>query len=109
MSYGYHRLGANVDPAKAKAKMGRIMAKLFGHKGGVHLTGGPILLKEGEIAAILPPGAPLEPPKVADTLLPDARAQGYTGNTCDQCGGGRMIRAGHCEACSDCGTTTGCS
>lgn len=38
-----------------------------------------------------------------------ARAQGYTGNICSGCGGVHMQMAGHCEVCSDCGTTTGCS
>ena len=34
---------------------------------------------------------------------------GYTGNVCTSCGGVRMIRAGTCELCQDCGSTTGCS
>jgi hypothetical protein len=34
---------------------------------------------------------------------------GFTGNFCPECGGSHMIRAGTCECCQDCGTTTGCS
>lgn len=38
-----------------------------------------------------------------------SRQAGYSGNFCDNCGSVRMIRAGTCELCSECGTTTGCS
>lgn len=38
-----------------------------------------------------------------------ARAQGYTGEFCPECGGVKMIRSGTCSHCGDCGTTTGCS
>jgi len=36
------------------------------------------------------------------------RAAGYTGNVCSACGSMRMRRAGACETCEDCGTTSGC-
>lgn len=38
-----------------------------------------------------------------------ARSKGFTGNVCDQCGSMEMKISGHCEVCSSCGTTTGCS
>lgn len=38
-----------------------------------------------------------------------ARAQGYTGDACSQCGQFRMKQSGHCLVCDSCGTTTGCS
>lgn len=38
-----------------------------------------------------------------------ARARGYTGNTCSECQGMRMVLNGRCEKCEDCGATTGCS
>jgi len=37
------------------------------------------------------------------------RQNGFTGNTCSNCGSARMVTSGHCETCQDCGTTTGCS
>jgi hypothetical protein len=40
--------------------------------------------------------------------LTHAREQGYTGDLCDKCGGCRMLRAGPCLKCDDCGETTGC-
>lgn len=44
------------------------------------------------------------------TLAPSAaRAQGYTGDSCANCGSTRMRVAGHCTVCDECGTTTGCS
>ena len=57
-------------------------------------------------------GKPLEPPKVDETLTQgekDFRAQGYSGDICDNCQGSRLRWAGHCKVCDDCGTTTGCS
>lgn len=92
MSYGFYRLGANADPAKAKRKFGALMS--------------------GQQTVIMTPANPVkieEPPHVKDTLPGSPKSMGFTGNTCDHCGSTRMIRAGHCEACSDCGTTTGCS
>ena len=39
----------------------------------------------------------------------EARGKGFTGNSCVSCGSMEMQIAGHCEVCSSCGTTTGCS
>ncbi len=38
-----------------------------------------------------------------------ARAQGFTGDTCTNCGSMKMKRNGSCMVCIECGTTTGCS
>ncbi len=89
MSSGYHRLGANV-PGKALRPV------------------------EGPMQSLLERsrhGAPILPPKVSDTLTEReiARSQGFTGDTCSNCGGAHMQVAGHCYVCADCGTTTGCS
>jgi len=43
------------------------------------------------------------------TQAETARLSGFTGNQCSNCQSMRMQIAGHCEVCSDCGTTTGCS
>lgn len=45
------------------------------------------------------------PPKAH---APDPRALGYTGNSCPRCQSVRMVRAGACERCEDCGDTTSC-
>ena len=52
------------------------------------------------------PAAHFEP---STSLRDDARAKGYTGDTCDNCGSTRMLRTGHCNTWEACGTTTGCS
>lgn len=39
----------------------------------------------------------------------EARGKGFTGNVCNICGSMEMQIAGHCEVCTSCGTTTGCS
>lgn len=38
-----------------------------------------------------------------------AKAQGFTGDTCTNCGSMKMKRNGSCMVCIECGTTTGCS
>jgi ribonucleoside-diphosphate reductase alpha chain len=38
-----------------------------------------------------------------------AKSQGFTGNTCSECGNMQMIRNGTCEKCNVCGSTSGCS
>src|SRR3989344_1331276 len=47
------------------------------------------------------------------TTAPDkievARQQGYTGSMCSGCGSFKVKRNGSCEACLDCGATSGCS
>jgi len=48
----------------------------------------------------------IAPPRMTHAV---ARGQGFTGNSCTQCGSMRMQVAGHCEVCQECGTTTGCS
>jgi hypothetical protein len=37
-----------------------------------------------------------------------AWGQGFTGNCCPRCGSARMLRAGSCECCQECGETSGC-
>ncbi len=38
-----------------------------------------------------------------------ARAQGYEGDACPECGNLTLVRNGTCQKCDTCGTTTGCS
>jgi ribonucleoside-diphosphate reductase alpha chain len=38
-----------------------------------------------------------------------AKAQGYTGEQCGNCGSMRVKQNGACHVCEDCGTTSGCS
>jgi ribonucleoside-diphosphate reductase alpha chain len=38
-----------------------------------------------------------------------AKAKGYTGNACVECGQLTMIRNGACEKCDNCGASSGCS
>ena len=38
-----------------------------------------------------------------------AKAKGYTGNACSECGQLTMVRNGSCEKCDSCGSTSGCS
>jgi ribonucleoside-diphosphate reductase alpha chain len=39
----------------------------------------------------------------------DARLQGYTGDSCGECGNFTLARNGTCLKCATCGATTGCS
>lgn len=47
-----------------------------------------------------------------DTLsskMSQAKAQGYTGDACQECGSFTMVRNGTCLKCNTCGATSGCS
>lgn len=52
-------------------------------------------------------------PSLTHTFLEETptmvRAKGFTGNECTTCGSIHMVIAGHCEVCTDCGTSSGCS
>ncbi|MEQ1507078.1 MAG: hypothetical protein ABMB14_32925, partial [Myxococcota bacterium] len=39
----------------------------------------------------------------------DARAKGYEGDACGECGAMTMVRNGSCLKCVSCGSTSGCS
>jgi ribonucleoside-diphosphate reductase alpha chain len=39
----------------------------------------------------------------------EAKAKGYTGEQCSNCGSMRVKRNGSCTVCDDCGSTSGCS
>jgi len=38
-----------------------------------------------------------------------AKQQGFTGDICGLCGSMNVVKTGTCGACTNCGTTTGCS
>uniref|UniRef100_UPI002630FC2E hypothetical protein n=1 Tax=Azospirillum sp. TaxID=34012 RepID=UPI002630FC2E len=39
----------------------------------------------------------------------EARARGYEGDPCGECGNMTLVRNGTCLKCDSCGSTTGCS
>ena len=39
----------------------------------------------------------------------EAKAQGYEGEACSECGNFTLLRNGTCLKCNTCGSTTGCS
>ncbi|MEM9423111.1 MAG: hypothetical protein AAF986_11555, partial [Pseudomonadota bacterium] len=56
-----------------------------------------------EAGLALKPEASLEEQRVM------ARAQGYEGENCSECGNFTMVRNGTCLKCVTCGSTSGCS
>jgi hypothetical protein len=112
MSTGFYRLGANVDPTTANA---RLISIILGSQQGlsalpvvsapvvVEPAGAPdIKITPAEFAALTDVG----PPKLGKH---EARLSGYTGDECITCGSARMRRNGTCLVCESCGATTGCS
>ncbi len=47
--------------------------------------------------------------KIKLQLVKDAKARGYEGDTCPECGALTMVRNGACLKCVSCGSTSGCS
>ena len=39
----------------------------------------------------------------------EAKARGYEGEACPECGNFTLVRNGTCMKCDTCGSTTGCS
>ncbi len=39
----------------------------------------------------------------------EAKAKGYEGEMCSECGNFTLVRNGTCMKCDTCGSTTGCS
>jgi ribonucleoside-diphosphate reductase alpha chain len=39
----------------------------------------------------------------------EAKAQGYEGEACSECGNFTLVRNGTCLKCNTCGATSGCS
>ncbi|MEM9667879.1 MAG: vitamin B12-dependent ribonucleotide reductase [Pseudomonadota bacterium] len=55
------------------------------------------------------PEIAVEPESREDELRIIARAQGYEGENCSECGNFTMVRNGTCLKCVTCGSTSGCS
>jgi len=55
--------------------------------------------------SIIGSNAPIKPSDARD----DARAMGYEGDACGDCGALTMVRNGTCLKCMSCGATSGCS
>jgi ribonucleoside-diphosphate reductase alpha chain len=70
--------------------------------------------REREVPATAPApagaaGENVFPAAIGSSRRKEARAKGYTGEQCGECGSMRVKRNGACTVCEDCGTTSGCS
>jgi hypothetical protein len=117
MSYGYHRLPRKTTPADyvtAVATQQNVAIAIAMSVEGLFQGNevlGNTLKTPGDDQSMPQVSAnmPVEPLDINGPGTIDVRAQGYSGDVCDQCQGSRMRWAGHCKVCEDCGTTTGCS
>jgi ribonucleoside-diphosphate reductase alpha chain len=97
-----------------------------GGRGGVTLSGGSnvtALNVSGATALKAEPEAKLSPAQQLENLpwgkvdaraiaaekRAEAKAQGYEGEACGECGNFTLVRNGTCMKCNTCGSTTGCS
>jgi ribonucleoside-diphosphate reductase alpha chain len=62
-------------------------------------VGGPQLSSGGAGVAIMP----------KDMRRTEAKARGYEGEACGECGNFTLVRNGTCMKCNTCGSTSGCS
>lgn len=67
-----------------------------------------VLVPETARSAGLADGASLSALGAADART-KAKMQGYTGDSCSDCGNYTLVRNGTCLKCNTCGSTTGCS
>jgi ribonucleoside-diphosphate reductase alpha chain len=100
-----------------------------GGRGGVAMSGGAsnvmALNVSGATALKAEPEAKVSPAQALDALnwsdakthakhaaaekRAEARAKGYEGEACGECGNFTLVRNGTCMKCDTCGSTTGCS
>jgi len=55
------------------------------------------------------PDTKTEARAVAAEKRAEAKAKGYEGESCGECGNFTLVRNGTCMKCDTCGSTTGCS
>jgi hypothetical protein len=113
MSSGYYRLGGNVpgkhwayapgQESEAPAPLGFYEFKRDPPGTSVDITmPAPEVMQASIDASIFTPGPVRMERK-------QAIMSGFTGDQCSNCNSMAMKISGHCQVCSDCGTTTGCS
>ena len=62
-----------------------------------------------EVAELNIADAKLHAKAAASEKRAEARAKGYEGEACGECGNFTLVRNGTCMKCDTCGSTTGCS
>ena len=66
-------------------------------------------LRVEEVAELNIADAKLHAKAAATEKRAEARAKGYEGEACGECGNFTLVRNGTCMKCDTCGSTTGCS
>ncbi|TVQ86202.1 MAG: vitamin B12-dependent ribonucleotide reductase [Deltaproteobacteria bacterium] len=76
-----------------------------------HVFGAAIDVDEAPVAEATPaqPTSPKARPSARIQAILDAKAQGYEGEACGECGALTLVRNGACMKCMSCGATSGCS
>ncbi len=78
--------------------------------GRAKLSPGQDLYHQQQTRAVdIPTAPPQRPIGENQKKVMTAKAQGYTGEQCGNCGSMRVKQNGACHVCEDCGTTSGCS
>ncbi len=98
---------------------GEGIARTAAGGGNITAFSGAATALKAEPEAKLSPAQALEQINVADVRLhakqaasekrAEARAKGYEGEACGECGNFTLVRNGTCMKCDTCGSTTGCS
>ncbi len=97
--HGDHRSGGDLEPEEHIAWD---FTRTFGDP---PRPGAPVVWVDEAPAR----SAGLDPTAVHRSARGEARAKGYTGDSCTSCGAMSMVRNGSCLKCVSCGETTGCS
>ena len=95
------------------ASAGGVVTALASHRTE---TAGATALKPEPEAKLSPaqqldnlPWAKADARAIAAEKRAEAKAQGYEGEACGECGNFTLVRNGTCMKCNTCGSTTGCS
>ncbi len=98
--------GAEAEKPKDTGTVGSLQARARALTDGGTVTGEATARKVNPIAK---PDADADATRSEAMQLAEARARGYEGEACMECGNFTMVRNGTCLKCDTCGGTSGCS
>ena len=99
--HGYHRL----KPHETRSA-GKTLATMLV---GAQMQKGAKLSPATQLDALNWADAKTHAKQAAAEKRAEARAKGYEGEACGECGNFTLVRNGTCLKCDTCGSTTGCS
>jgi ribonucleoside-diphosphate reductase alpha chain len=98
-----------VSRGLTRSRTDRLSVVSGGTQGATPVGGSNVTSFSGAALRIDPQDARGHAKHAASEKRAEARAKGYEGEACGECGNFTLVRNGTCMKCDTCGSTTGCS